>query len=126
MPPGEEIWPYHFHTANEEAAFVLSGEAALRTADGETTLSAGDYDAFPAGEDGGQALRNDGNDPLRYLVVSTTHDPDVVGYPDWEKVGVYAGSPPGGDEDERLFSEFFREADAVGFRGDEVADDDDE
>jgi hypothetical protein len=39
----------------------------------------------------------------------------VLGYPDSEKVGVYAGTPPGGDESERVLSGFFREEDAVDF-----------
>ena len=126
VPPGERTWPYHFHTANEEALFVLSGEATLRTPEGETTVSAGDYAAFPTGENGAHAVGNDGKDTLRYLVVSTMRDPDVLGYPDSGKVGVYAGSPPGGDEDERLFPGFYREADAVDFWEGEVASDDED
>lgn len=35
MPPGQESWPYHYHTANEEAMYVLAGRGTLRLA-GET------------------------------------------------------------------------------------------
>lgn len=48
-------------------------------------------------------------------------EPDVVGYPDADALGVYAGMPPGGDEDERVLSGFFREDDDLDF-GDEIAD----
>jgi uncharacterized cupin superfamily protein len=120
VPPGKGTWPYHFHTANEEAMYVLSGEATIRTPEGETTVSAGSYAAFPTGEDGAHEIRNDGDDPLRYLVVSTMRDPDVMGYPDSGKVGVFAGAPPGGDGDERTFSEFFPEDAAVDYWEGEV------
>ncbi|WP_132058180.1 cupin domain-containing protein [Halorussus amylolyticus] len=115
LPPGKAAWPYHFHTGNEEAVYVLSGSGTVRTPDGETTLSPGTYVALPAGEDGAHRIRNDGDDPLRYLAVSTMNDPDVMGYPDSGKVGVHAGAPPGGPTEERVFSAYFREADAVDY-----------
>ena len=120
VPPGKKAWPYHFHTGNEEALYVLAGEATLRTPEGEYTVSPGSYAAFPTGEDGAHEVRNDGDEPLRYLAISTMRDPDVMGYPDSGKVGVFAGSPPGGESDERIFSEFFYEADAVGYWEGEV------
>ena len=120
IPPGKKAWPYHFHTGNEEAMYVLAGEATLRTPEGERTVPPGSYAAFPTGEDGAHEVRNDGDEPLRYLAVSTMRDPDVMGYPDSGKVGVVAGSPPGGESSERVFSEFFYEADAVGYWEGEV------
>jgi uncharacterized cupin superfamily protein len=115
IPPGKKAWPYHFHTGNEEAMYVLAGEATLRTPEGEQTASAGSYAAFPTGGDGAHEVRNDGDDTLRYLAFSTMRDPDVLGYPDSEKVGVLAGSAPGGESSERVFSEFFFERDAVDY-----------
>jgi uncharacterized cupin superfamily protein len=112
LPPGTQSWPYHYHTANEEALYVLAGTGTLRL-DGEThDLSAGDYAALPADESGGHRVVNDGDDPLRYLAVSTMEDPDVTVYPDSGKVGVFAGSPPGGRE-ERSVHGYFRSEDAV-------------
>lgn len=124
VPPGKETWPYHYHTANEEAVYVLSGEAVLRTPAVETEISAGDYVAFPADEAGAHAIRNEADEPLRYLSVSTMTEPDVLGYPDAEAVGVYTGAPPGGDEDDRLLPAFYRQGDAVDFWPD-VADESD-
>ena len=96
LPPGKCSWPYHYHTANEEAIYVLAGEGTLRTADGEHTLEAGDYVSLPADESGGHRVVNDGEAPLRYLAVSTMREPDVTIYPEMDKVGVFVGAPPGG------------------------------
>jgi uncharacterized cupin superfamily protein len=118
LPPGAASWPYHFHAGNEEAAYVLSGTGTLRTPDGEETVRAGDFLSFPADPSGAHRLRNDGDEPLRYLAVSTMRDPDVTVYPDSGKVGVFAGAPPGGDG-ERVASGYFRRDDAVDYWEDE-------
>jgi len=96
LDPGDRSWPYHYHTANEEAIYVLAGAGTLRGEDGEEPLAAGDFVALPADESGGHQVVNDGDDVLRYLMVSTMDEPDVTVYPEMEKFGVYVGSPPGG------------------------------
>jgi uncharacterized cupin superfamily protein len=121
LPAGERAWPYHYHTKNEEALYVLAGSGTLRLANEHHALSAGTYVALPTGEESAHRVVNDSDELLRYLVVSTMDDPDVVGYPDADAVGVYAGSPPGGDEDERILSGFFRHDDRLDFWED-VAD----
>lgn len=106
LPAGRRSWPYHYHEGNEEALYVLDGAGTVRL-DGEThPLEAGDYVALPAGEDGAHRVVNDGETPLRYLVVSTMDEPDVTVYPDSGKVGVFAGAAPGG-RDERTVEEYF-------------------
>jgi uncharacterized cupin superfamily protein len=102
LPPGKRSWPYHYHEANEEAIYVLSGSGSVRLDDGTTTLEAGDYVALPTGEQGSHGVVNDGDEPLRFLVVSTMFDPDVTSYPDSGKFGVFAGSPPGRESDRRV------------------------
>lgn len=111
LPPGKRSWPYHYHTGNAEAFYVLSGAGQLRSADGEHSLRAGDYVACPAGEEGAHRVVNDGDEPLRYLVFSTMQDPDVTVYPDSEKIGVFAGSPPGGEGDCDVSGSYEREDD---------------
>jgi uncharacterized cupin superfamily protein len=115
LPPGTRAWPYHYHTRNEEALYVLAGEGTLRHGDEERPLRTGDYVAFRSGEADAHRVVNDSDDVLRYLVVSTMDQPDVLGYPDSGKVGVYAGSPPGGAKSARVLSGFFRPEDAVDF-----------
>lgn len=111
LPAGKRSWPYHYHTANEEAIYVLAGEGTLRC-DGETaTISAGDYVNFAADASGGHRIINDSEGPLRYLAVSTMTEPDVTVYPDSEKFGVYVDSPPGGREERTLEGYYEQDAD---------------
>ncbi|GAB3040474.1 cupin domain-containing protein [Natronobiforma cellulositropha] len=107
VPPGKRSWPYHYHTANEEALFVLAGEGYLRTADGDLPLETGDFVSIPAGEAGAHQVVNDGEVPLRYLLHSTMIDPDVTVYPDTETFGVFVGAAPGGRGDRDLHG-FYR------------------
>ncbi|WP_048078272.1 cupin domain-containing protein, partial [Halorubrum sp. AJ67] len=87
---------YHYHTANEEALYVLAGEGTLRLDGGTHSLRPGEFAAFPADASGAHRVVNDGDATLRYLVISTMREPEVTVYPDSEKFGVYVGSPPGG------------------------------
>jgi len=119
LSPGDRAWPYHYHTANEEAMYVLSGSGRVRGPEGVSAVSAGDYLAFPVGESGGHRVANDGDEPLRYLMVSTMVEPDVTVYPDSAKFGVYAGAPPG-STDERTLSGYYRIDDDVDYWDGEV------
>jgi len=94
IPPGRAAYPFHFHTANEEALYVLEGEGALRLGDATVKVGAGDWIAFPVGPEAAHQLRNTGSTPLRYLCLSTMNNVEVVGYPDSKKVGAVA-MPPG-------------------------------
>lgn len=95
VPPGRSHCPFHYHGANEEALYVLEGAGTLRSTAGDADLSEGDYVAFPAGEDGAHRVVNSSEETLRYLCFSTMREPEVVIYPDSEKVGVYWGELPG-------------------------------
>ncbi|SEV97449.1 cupin domain-containing protein [Natrinema salifodinae] len=114
LPPGMRSWPYHYHTANEEALYVLAGDGQLRTEDGPEPLTAGDYVSLPADASGGHRVVNDGEDPLRYLAISTMNDPDVTIYPEMGTFGVFVGAPPGG-RDERSFHGYYRIDDETGY-----------
>ncbi|MXR41689.1 cupin domain-containing protein [Halobaculum sp. WSA2] len=114
LPAGKRAWPYHYHAGNAEAIYVLSGEGTLRHADGTSPLRAGDYVSLPPGEDGAHRVVNDSEGALRYLAVSTMREPEVLVYPDSDKVGAMAGAPPG-DGDERDVDAYFRRGDAVDY-----------
>ena len=106
IPAGGQPFSYHYHTANEEALYVLTGTGTLRL-DGDTyALQKGDYVACPASETGGHCVVNDSDEPLQYLAISTMNDPDVTIHPEIDKLGVYVGSPPG-KTDERVLSGFY-------------------
>ncbi|MGE0549581.1 MAG: cupin domain-containing protein [Kofleriaceae bacterium] len=91
LPPGARSFPFHFHCANEEALFVISGTGSARIGSTTVTVRAGDWISFPAGPDHAHQMINDGSEPLVYLCVSTQARCEVVGYPESNKLGVAAG-----------------------------------
>ena len=70
LEPGNRLWPYHTHHANEEWMIVLRGEPTLRTHEGEQTLREGDVVAFPRGKEGFHQVRNETDTPIRVLMLS--------------------------------------------------------
>jgi uncharacterized cupin superfamily protein len=100
LEPGNRLWPYHTHHGNEEWMIVLRGRPTLRTPEGEAQLSEGDVVAFRRGQEGAHQVRNDTDEPLRVLMLSTLLAPDIVEYLDSGKVSVVDA------KGERLFREF--------------------
>ena len=88
LEPGDRLWPYHTHHANEEWVVVLRGAPTLRTPEGEQDLLEGDVVAFPRGAGGAHQISNRTNAPIRVLMLSTLLAPDVVEYLDSGKVSV--------------------------------------
>jgi uncharacterized cupin superfamily protein len=115
LPPGASAFPYHYHCANEELLYVLSGEGTLRLGDERVAVRAGSFIAMPLGPAHAHRLYNSSNATLKYLCVSTMIDPEVAVYPDSEKVGVMAGSAPGGDPSKRTLAGVYRQASGVGY-----------
>jgi uncharacterized cupin superfamily protein len=94
LPPGKRSFPLHRHHVTEEAMFVVSGHATVRTSDGEHAIGPGDFVSFPAGGTAHQ-LVNDGTEELVYVAFATTPGgADVVEYPDSGKVACRVGAPP--------------------------------
>lgn len=82
LEPGDRLWPYHTHHANEEWVIVLRGRPTLRTPEGEHELSEGDVVAFLRGEQGAHQIANRTSEPIRVLMLSTLVSPDVLEYLD--------------------------------------------
>ena len=91
IPPGSISFPFHYHCANEEAVFVVSGTGTVRIGDQRVKVRAGDWIAHPVGPAYAHQMINDGDEPLVYLCVSTTHPVEVVEYPDSNKRGTRVG-----------------------------------
>jgi uncharacterized cupin superfamily protein len=100
LEPGDRLWPYHTHHANEEWMIVLRGRPTLRTPEGEQELAEGDVACFPRGKEGFHQVRNGTDEPIRVLMLSTLLAPDVVEYADSNKIGVVDA------RGERLFRAF--------------------
>lgn len=98
VPPGKKAWPYHAHLVNEELFFMLAGEGVLRLHDKEYLLSSGDLISIPPGlEYAHQLINVSETEELTYLSISTMEEPDVLFFPESNKISVIAGVPPGGD-----------------------------
>jgi uncharacterized cupin superfamily protein len=113
LPPGERLFPYHVHHGNEEMLIVLDGAPALRTPEGERELAPGDVEIFPVGHVGAHQVTNCSQEAVRVLMVSTMSSPEVVEYPDSDKVGAISWQPGGTRED--AFVAFFRRNSSVDY-----------
>jgi uncharacterized cupin superfamily protein len=85
LDPGKWVI-YHAHHGSEELLLVLRGRPTLRTPDGERSLGEGDVVGFPPGPDGAHGLRNDTDEPVRYVMAGTRVSPEVCEYPDLNQV----------------------------------------
>jgi uncharacterized cupin superfamily protein len=108
LQPGGVNWN-HLHHASEELVIVLRGRPTLRTPEGERVLAEGDVVTFPTGPDGAKEIRNETDDVVRVVIVSTNVSPEVAEYPDTGKVGIWLGDR----------GQFFRVEDAVEHAGPE-------
>jgi uncharacterized cupin superfamily protein len=79
LEQGAAVSPLHFHHANEELLFVLSGTPTLRRGpDDERTLSSGDVVAFLPGPSGTHQILNRAAEPTRVLIIATNDLPEVA------------------------------------------------
>jgi uncharacterized cupin superfamily protein len=96
VEPGSQAFSYHYHEANEEVFYIISGTAIVRTAKGDVAVKAGDAIAFPTGEEGSHVIRNASEtEKLVYVDFGTATIPEIVHFPDTDKVlvvGPYSNS----------------------------------
>lgn len=83
LPPGSWSSQRHWHSAEDEFVWVLSGQVVLVTDQGEEILNAGDCAGFKAGEKNAHHMQNRSQAPAVLLEVGSRHPiEDVVDYPD--------------------------------------------
>jgi uncharacterized cupin superfamily protein len=88
LAPGMKSFPYHWHRGTEELLIVLDGKPTLRTPEGERQLDRGDTVAFPCRPEGAHKIWNDTEEAVRFVMLSTVVDYEIVHYPDSDKVGI--------------------------------------
>lgn len=110
VPAGEAAYPYHFHYADEEMIVVLSGRPSVRTPEGTRELKTGEVVHFPLGEEGAHQILNESEETATFLAISSSGRPDIIVYPDADKIGVGERLPKGGG-----LRAFFRREDRVGY-----------
>lgn len=96
VAPGETSCPYHVHHGEDELFVILAGEGEYRFGDRLYQIKAGDVMGAPmGGADYAHQLFNTGSDTLKYLVVSSKADLDILEFPDSGKFLVSSRLVPG-------------------------------
>lgn len=89
IPPQKANYPYHYHLKSEEVFYIISGNGILETPNGNKTISAGDIIVCPPSEKGAHRIINSSQtEMLIYLDFDTVNYPDIVYYPNSDKVGI--------------------------------------
>jgi uncharacterized cupin superfamily protein len=80
IPPGKTNWPMHMHSAQWEFFLVQSGNGVVRTQEGETPITEGDYFVHAPGT--AHQIINRGQSELVMLVVADNPVSDLIRYPE--------------------------------------------
>ena len=89
LEPGNYAYGYHYHEANEEVFYIISGTGMVRTPQGDITVNAGDAITFPAGPEGAHVIRNGSDtEKLVYIDFGAVTVPEIVHLPDFGKIMV--------------------------------------
>ena len=78
LGPGGQSALRHWHTLEDEFVYVLEGEVALVTDDGEQVLRAGDCAGYPAGKPDAHHFVNRSAAPARYLEIGNREPTDTA------------------------------------------------
>ena len=82
LEPGAWSSQRHWHSAEDEFIYLLSGTATLRDDAGMTDLFPGDAVCWRHGDPNAHHLTNRGDVPCRWLIVGSRAAGDVCSYPD--------------------------------------------
>ncbi len=94
VEPGKRAFPFHNHLGNDEMFVILEGAGTYRFGAEEYQVRAGDVCAAPrGGPETAHQISNTGDKILKYISISTKHDPDIVEYPDSGKFAAMAVAP---------------------------------
>ena len=80
LPPGRESTEHHYHDADEEFLYVLSGRGIARIGDDSFDIGPGDFMGFPAPSPA-HSLENPFDEDLVYLMGGERNAVDAVHYP---------------------------------------------
>lgn len=86
LGPGAWSAQRHWHSAEDEFVYVVSGEIILVTDAGRQRLGPGMVAGFPAGAADGHHLVNESDETAVYLEIGDRSEDDEVRYPDIDMV----------------------------------------
>jgi uncharacterized cupin superfamily protein len=93
LPPGAWSSQRHWHTAEDEFVYVLSGEVTLVTDSGDEVLRAGDCAGFKANDPDGHCLQNRSGSAAVVLEVGTRVPGNAAHYNDIDMMAPADGKP---------------------------------
>ncbi|RLP81778.1 cupin domain-containing protein [Xanthobacter tagetidis] len=96
LPPGSRTALAHWHSAEDEMVYVLSGELTVVENGTATPLGAGAAATFRAGDPIAHFVENRGQDTARCLVVGTRAPADAITYPDHGRMCMRDSASPQG------------------------------
>lgn len=113
LDPGAWSSHRHWHSAEDEFIYLLSGTATLRDDTGLTELFPGDAVCWRHGDPNGHHLANRGDVPARWLIIGSRCKGDICTYPDdgrrqinsdtsWKIVDAQGNTLKGGNLPEEL------------------------
>lgn len=82
LPPGQWTSNRHWHSAEDEFLYVLSGQATVVDDDGDHVLNAGDAACWRHGDPNAHHVWNRGTAPLVFLIAGSRVEGDICHYPD--------------------------------------------
>ena len=87
--PKKSNFPFHYHDFNTEAFYIISGCGLLETNEDEIVIKQGDIIVCPPKVGGAHKLTNTSEkENLVYIDFDTTNSPDVIHYPNSDKIGI--------------------------------------
>lgn len=84
VQPGHETTEFHVHHHEDEAVYILAGEATAILGDDEFVVGPGDFIGYRKGG-AAHSIHNTGLTPLRCLVIGERLLHDVTDYPNQNK-----------------------------------------
>ncbi|GAB4120376.1 MAG: cupin domain-containing protein [Rhodothalassiaceae bacterium] len=81
LAPGAATALLHWHSHEEEAVYMLAGEAVLESGTERHVMKAGDFVGFPAGGPHGHRIVNESNAEALLLEIGSRVDGDTATYP---------------------------------------------
>jgi len=93
LPPGAWSSQRHWHTAEDEFVYVVSGEVTLVSDEGDELLRAGDAAGFKAGDTDGHCLQNRSGSDAYVLEIGTRVVGNAAYYSDIDMMAPAGGKP---------------------------------
>ena len=86
LEPGGQSSIKHWHEAEDEFVYMLSGEAVVHEGGQKNIMRPGDAACFKAGDPAGHCIENQSDKVISYLVVGTRATQEKVTYPDHDRI----------------------------------------